>query len=140
MSDNRNKKSIQRRPGPQNRTGKKPPLPSYKRGPFSWLIVAIVIFAAMMLLQQWQRIEHVGYDDFIEYLKNDQIESVEIGETEITGKFKTGIAGRDEKMPDSFTVDYKQEVVGERLTERLEESGVKWKFSKQHTWLWNLEG
>ncbi len=141
MSNSQNKKPTRSGPGRKGRGGKKPPLPSYKHGPFSWLIVAIVIFTAMMLLQQWQRTDNINWDDFVRYLESNQIESVEIGETEITGRFsREGISRRDEKTPVSFTVDYKQEVVGKRLVEILEQSGVKWKFSKQHTWLWNILG
>jgi len=141
MSNNRNKKPTQPRPGPRGRKGKKPPLPTYKRGPLSWLIIAIVIFTAMMMLQQWQNIDNIDWDVFVKHLENNQIESVEIGETEITGKFnQEGIASRGEKAATSFTVDYRQEVVGKRLVEILEQSGVKWKFSRQRTWLWHLIG
>ncbi|MCK4752882.1 MAG: ATP-dependent zinc metalloprotease FtsH [Planctomycetes bacterium] len=115
---------------------KKPPLPSYKRGPFSWLIIAIIIFTTMLFLQQWQDFDDIGWDDFIKYLESGQIESVEIGETEIIGKFtQTVIDERGPKKPTSFTVDYKQQVVGEHLVKILEQSGTKVKFAKQHIWL-----
>ncbi len=141
MSNGRYKKSGQPRRGAQGRGGKKSQLPTYKRGPFSWLIIPILIITAMMLLRQWESIDNIDWDDFVSYLENNQIASVEVGETEIAGKFnQAGIASRDERASDSFTVDYKQEVVGERLVELLEQSEVKWKFSKQHTWLWNLLG
>jgi len=136
MSDNRNKKPPQLRRGRRNKEGKKPPLSSYKRGPFSWLLIAIMIFTAMMVLQQWRSIEKIDWYDFERYLENNEIESVEIGETEITGKFnQKGIAGRGEKASVSFTVDYNPDVVGERLTTLLAASEAKWKFAKQHLWL-----
>ncbi|MHC4791184.1 MAG: ATP-dependent zinc metalloprotease FtsH [Planctomycetota bacterium] len=136
MSNNRKNKPSQQRPGPPDKGGKRAPVPSYRRGPFSWLIIAIVIFTVMMLMQQWQSVDRISWDDFQRHLENDQIESLEIGETEITGKFnEQGIASRGEKAPVSFTVDYKPEVVRERLMELLESSGAKWKFARQHIWL-----
>ncbi|MHC4456156.1 MAG: ATP-dependent zinc metalloprotease FtsH [Planctomycetota bacterium] len=136
MSNNRKNKPSQQRPSPPDKGGKRAPVPSYRRGPFSWLIIAIVIFTVMMLMQQWQSVDRISWDDFQRHLENDQIESLEIGETEITGKFnEQGIASRGEKAPVSFTVDYKPEVVRERLMELLESSGAKWKFARQHIWL-----
>ena len=84
---------------------------------------------------------NIDWSDFIRYVKDKQIESVEIGETEIKGRFnQAGIESRGEKAPDSFTVDYKQQMVGETLDELLEQNGVKRKFAREHTWLWNLLG
>ena len=138
MSNGRNKKTTRPRPGPRGRGAKKPPLSKYKRSPFSWLIIMAVVITAMMLLQKLPS-DNIDWDDFVSYLKNNKIESVSIGETEITGKFnQTGITSRGEKTPISFTVDYKQEVVGKRLAELLEKSGIKWKFSKPRTWILNL--
>jgi len=90
----------------------------------------------MMMLQQLRGVEKLDYDEFEKYLENNEIESVEIGETEIAGKFnQKGIAGRGEKASASFTVDYNPDVVGERLTNKLAASEAKWKFAKQHIWL-----
>ncbi len=136
MSNAKNKKPARPRPGPQGRGGKKPPLPSYRRGPLSYIIIAVVIFTAMMMLQQWRRVENIDWDDFERYLESNEIESVEIGETEITGKFnQKGIAARAEKASVSFAVDYNPDVVGERLATLLAASDVKCKFAKQHIWL-----
>jgi cell division protease FtsH len=136
MSGGNIKKSIRQRRGTEQKGSTKPPLPSYKHSPFSWLIIAVIIFTAMMMLKQLRNYENINYDDFEEYLENSEIESVEIGETEITGKFnQKGIANRPEKAPRSFSVDYNPDIVGERLTSKLAASDVKWKFAKQHIWL-----
>ncbi len=136
MAKSKNKKSFRIGPAPQRKDSKKPPLPSYKRGPFSWLIIAIIIFTAMMMLQQWQK-DGVRWDEFIKYVENGMVESVRIGETEIKGKFnQQGIASRGEKAPVSFTVDYNPQWVDkEYLQKWVEESGVEVTFAEQHVWL-----
>ena len=76
---------------PGRRPNKKPTLPAYKRSPLSWLIVAIILFTAMMMLQQGLVTNTLRWDQFIQYLnEGGQIERIEIGETEISGKFKEG--------------------------------------------------
>ncbi|MHC4124627.1 MAG: ATP-dependent zinc metalloprotease FtsH, partial [Planctomycetota bacterium] len=52
--------------------------------------------------------------------------------------FKPSVVDKNNKTIQAFTVDYKPEVVGERLGELLEESGVKWEFTKPKTWLYTL--
>ena len=81
----------------------------------------------------------IDYSDFAMYLQSNQIESVEVGEVKITGKFnQDGIDAQGEKASESFTVDYKQQVIRERLVEQLEQSKVKYKFAKEYIWLWSL--
>ena len=136
MNDKKNNKQNLPNRGPQ--PGRKPPLPRYKRGPFSYLIIAIVIFTAMIMLQQWQKVDNITWNEFIDYLENEQIKSVEIGETEISGKFKAGIPGKETKTPDSFTVDYKKSWLSDQFLEKLEKSGIEVKFAKQHIWFYML--
>ncbi len=136
MSNGKNKKPVRPRSGPELKGGKKPPLPSYRRGPLSWLLIAMVVITAMMMLQQLRSIENINWPDFERYLENNEIESIEIGETQITGKFnQQGIAARGEKASVSFAVDYNPDVIGDRLTTILAKSNVKWKFAKQRIWL-----
>ncbi len=136
MSNNRNRKSSKQRPRQKGKNAGKSPLSGYKHRPFGWLIIAVVIFTAMMMVQQWQTKDNIGWDEFVKYVQNGQVESVEVDETHITGKFsQKGIDQRQPKQPDTFTVDYKPTIVGEKLDEILHESGIKVKFSKQHLWL-----
>ena len=88
------------------------------------------------MLQQLKRVENIKYNDFERYLQNNEIESVEIGETVITGKFnQKGIAARGEKATVSFEVNYNPKVVGERLDTILAASDVEWGFAKQNIWI-----
>ena len=138
MSNKQDKKpNLPTRRSPQNRQGKKPPLPRYKRGPFSYLIIAIAIFTMIMMLNQWQRVDEIRWDEFVEHVKNKHIDSVTIKDVEIIGKFNdAGLASREGK--DSFVVYYIPEVQGKRLESLLEENNVKNDIAPPNTWLINL--
>ena len=137
MVKGRDKKSP--RLGPRGGGGgeKKPVLPGYRGRPFSWLIIAIVVFTAMMMIRPWPN-DNIDWDDFVRYLEQGEVQNVEISETQIKGEFKTDVSGDEREGPISFTVDYKPQIVGERLGELLEQSDVEWKFSKPRTWILNL--
>jgi len=137
MSVSKDKRGPQQHQGQKGKPGKKPPLPKYKHGPFSYLLIGLVLLAMWTLLHQLPK-DDIDWGDFVGYLRNGQIESVVIGETDIRGKFKDGLESDDKKKIVSFTVDYKQEVVGRRLGELLEESGIEWKFAKPRAWIYNL--
>jgi cell division protease FtsH len=141
VGKNQNKKSSRLRRSPQGESGKKPSLPGYKYGPFTYLIIGVVIFTGMMLLQQWQSVEEIRWDEFVKQVESKCVESVTIKDTEIAGKFnEQGIANRGGKGKDTFVVYYKPEVYGERLGKLLEENGVKTVSEPPRIWLWNLAG
>jgi len=136
MVANKNRKSALRG-GPQNKGNKKPQPPSYRHGPLSYLIIPLLLFSLVITVQQWYRAESISWTDFEKYLKDGQIQSIEIGDTEITGKFKSGIPHTGKKAPTSFTVDYRPEMLSERLSKILDESkgDLEVTFAKQHIWL-----
>ena len=139
MNENQDKKPGLPHRGLKNRPGKKPPLPRYKRGPFSYLIIAIAIFMVMMMLQQWQRVDKISLDEFKTYLKNGDIESVVVKDTEITGQFTEEFFNSQQgKVRKSFVVNYTPEVHGKWLGELLDESGVKQESAPQRIWLFML--
>jgi cell division protease FtsH len=142
MGKKQSKKSSWSYHSPQGKSGKKPSLPGYKYGPFTYLIIGILIFTAMMLLQQWQSVEEISWDEFINYAKSNYIESFTIKDTEIVGKFNAqGIAKRGGKGKDTFLVYYKPEVQGKQLGELLEENKtIKVNSEPPRIWLWNLVG
>ena len=141
MSNGSGKKPVRPRPGTEQKGGKKPPLPSYKRGPFSWLIIAVIVFTAMMMLQQWRRSDKIRWDEFVGHVENKHIRSAELGETQISGKFnQDGIAAKPEDTPDSFTVNYNREAMGEWIEQELRQSGAEVTWAEQHIWLTMLLG
>jgi cell division protease FtsH len=136
MSNGKPKKPIRPGNGSEQRGTKKPPLPSYKRSPFSLLIVFLVVLTAIMMLQQLRKSDLIRWDEFINYIKNKHIHSAELGETEIKGKFnQEGKDSRPKGATDSFTVNYNREAVGERIEEMLRESGAEVTWAAQHIWL-----
>jgi len=111
----------------------------YRRGPFNLLLLGIVILTTMLVLQQWQRVDTLRYDEFLTHLQAGHIEEVVVGDTDIRGEFnQKGLESQGQKGTKSFVVDYKPEVVREQLVKVLNESGVKWRFTKMRVWLWNL--
>jgi cell division protease FtsH len=132
MDDDQNKKPTIQRQG----SGKKPQLTRYRRGPFNYLIIAVILFAAMMVLQQWQRVDTISLDEFAKLLEDGNIESVTVKDTEITGQFKQQyLDSQQGGSKKSFVVHYTPAIHGERLGRLLEESGVKEESAPQHIWL-----
>ena len=126
MSGNQSQRPIPPRRGPQNRPGSKPPPPRYKRGPFSYLIIAIVILTVMMMLQQWQRSEKIRLDEFVEHLDKGHIDSVVVKDTEVTGQFTEDyITGQEGESKKTFVVHFNPEVHGKWIGELLDESSIK---------------
>jgi len=138
MNDTGKNKSVQRNRRAPNQKGRKPPGSPYRRGPYGLLTALILIMVAWPILQQLQSIDTISWNDFVKYLDAHKIKNVEVSETQIKGQFnENAVDNEGKKLTKYFTVDYKQRVVGERLVELLEKSGVQWKFSREYTWLWN---
>jgi cell division protease FtsH len=120
------------------RYSKKPPLPSYRRGPFSWLIIALVVLTAMMMLQQGLSSNKITWDQFEKALDANQVERFQIGETEITGKLKAPPQDTTAK-PQSFTVSYNNQKALERiyaiLDSKDQQHKVPWEMVAQKVWL-----
>jgi cell division protease FtsH len=136
MSDKQDKKPASLRRSSQNRLGKKPPLPRYKKGPLSYLIIAIVIFTTMMMLNRLQHPEKIRWDEFVEHIKNNHIESVTIKDTEVTGRFNEQYLNTPQsKGKSTFVVHYNPEVHGQWLAELLKENNVNNDTAPQRIWL-----
>jgi cell division protease FtsH len=151
MKSNSNNSDNESPRDPGWRPNKKPQAPSYRRGPFSWLIVAIIIFTAMMMLQQGLVTNTLRWDEFVQYLEEGgQIEKVQIGDTEIAGKFREGSqAAADNDGNASFKVNYRPEAgAKERLNliltdleQRAQEDPryrVQIEYTKTQVWMFML--
>ncbi|MBN1806991.1 MAG: ATP-dependent zinc metalloprotease FtsH [Sedimentisphaerales bacterium] len=139
MSNNQdNNPDLQQHQDQPNRTGKKPLPPRYKRGPFFYFIIALVIFTTLMMLQQFNTGEEIEWYQFRRFIDDGKIQSVEIGDTEITGKFKSDPTSTDPKNQKSFKVNYNPDLVGENFRQELEQKDVEIKFPTQYTWLMSI--
>jgi len=141
MSNSRKKRPIRRYPGQKNKGGGKTPSP-YKRGPISWLLIPVLIVAAILLLQPFQQYKEIPWNEFVYHLENKQIESLTVKDTEVVGKFNAeGIKNRGKKSKPSFIVFYKPEVHGDqlgRLLEKYGSEGLKNDSAPPRTWILNL--
>jgi cell division protease FtsH len=90
----------------------------------------------LMMLQQLQKVEKMAWTEFDEHVENRYIESIEVGETEISGKFnEAGLSARDKGAPKSFKVNYKTRWMDKEYLEKLAENDVEVTAAEQHIWL-----
>ncbi|MHC4738026.1 MAG: ATP-dependent zinc metalloprotease FtsH [Planctomycetota bacterium] len=141
MSKSQNKRPTRPHPGRQNKGGRKTP-PTYKRGPISWLIIPVLIVAAILLLQPFQQVKKIPWNEFVYHLENKHIENITVKDTEVIGKFNAeGIKNRGAKSKPSFVVFYKPEVHGDqlgRLLEKYGSEGLENDSAPPRTWILNL--
>jgi cell division protease FtsH len=140
MNDNKSKKRVTRKRADDTRRGGMNKFPQpYRRNPLNLLLMLVVIFTVIIILQQMQKDKTIRYDEFDAHLKEGHIEKVEVGDTSITGEFtQSWIDSQDQKMPKSFTVDFRPDIVRENLIKDLKDSGVEYRFTKERIWMWNL--
>lgn len=94
--------------------------------PFRWLLMVLVFLSLMMMFQMYQGRDEITNDEFNRYIAEGKIESVEIAEREITGKFNTaGIQSRPPKAPKTFSIGYHPEMLPD-ITAKLQAANVKW--------------
>ena len=142
MANSQNRKPGTRRRSPQSKPGKKPPLPAYRRGPFSWLIILLIVITGMMILRETRGVDRIRWDQFIQLVENKQIESVTLKDTEISGKFSQAyLSQHKDSSKTSFVVEYKPEVDKEWLTELRKQmiaDGVEIDNAPPRLWLYML--
>lgn len=110
-----------------------------KNKPFQWLLFILAALAIVSLLRSYQVSDAITNDEFEKYLSEGKIESIEIADREIIGKFNAaGIDSRQPKAPKTFRVGYHPEVLTDLIT-KIQSSPVpvKWNFAKPQ-WLMPL--
>jgi len=142
MTDNQDKKPNPRRRTPQNKPGKKSPLPAYRRGPFNWLIILLIVITGMMILNQSRGVKNLRWDEFVVLVESKHIKSLTIKDTTISGEYnEAGLQGKENASEKSFVVDYKEGVQADRLGELLKEmepDDVEIKADHSKLWLYML--
>ena len=140
MTDNPNQN--QQTPKGLKGLGKKN-LPKYRRSPFGWLVIFLIIISAMMMLRGIRRPETISYiPEFMDYIDKGYIESVEFQKSRgrIVGKFnEAGMAARQDGAT-TFQLSYDPEMLPKDFTEQLKAKGIETDIVLDH-WgpiLWNL--
>jgi len=123
--------------GQQNKPGKKPPLPGYRRGPFSYLLIAVAIVILTATLRQWQRIDEISWTEFTKDIESKHIASVIIKDTQVSGEFTEDYSSEPGNIgKKSFVVNYNPNVQGQWLKELLEKHPeIESDAAPQHIWL-----
>ncbi len=118
-------------------------LPKYKRSPFGWLVIFLIIISAMMMLRGIRRPESISYiPEFLDYINAGHIESVKFQKSRgrIVGKFnEAGMAARQDAAT-TFQLSYDPDMLPKDFFEQLRAKGIKTDVVHDH-WgpiLWNL--
>ena len=92
-------------------------------------------FTLMMTFEMYQERDEITNDEFDKYIAEGKIESVEIAEREITGKFNAaGVQSRPPKTLKTFSVGYHPEMLPD-ITAKLQAANVKWTVAKPQIWM-----
>lgn len=141
MSNSTGRKTDGRRRSLQNRQAKKVPLPAYRRNPFGWVLILVVILTGVVMLRDFQRVEKITWNQFIDHVNNKHIESVTVKDTELTGEFRQEYLDKQAgRVRDSFVVNYKESLHTrlEELLKQMETDGVEIQADQPHIWLYIL--
>ncbi|MCD6393859.1 MAG: ATP-dependent zinc metalloprotease FtsH [Planctomycetes bacterium] len=120
-------------------------LPKYRRSPFGWLVIFLILISAMMMLNKvTRRVDKISFvPDFMDYVDAGHIESLEfqVSRGRIAGKFnESGMAARGEDAAVRFQVNYDPELLPKDYIEQLRAKGITANSSRDN-WgpiLWNL--
>jgi cell division protease FtsH len=103
--------------------------------PLRWIFIGVIVIMLLTTLNQYQKSDKISNDEFEKAIAGGMIESVVIGESEITGVFNAiGIQARPPKAAKAFKVYYQSEMIGE-ITAKLRTAGVKWEIAMPQIWL-----
>jgi cell division protease FtsH len=91
----------------------------------------------MMWVQQGLKSNNINWTDFEKHLGNDEIESMKIGETKITGKFRKAMPTSNGKGAVSFSVNYQGDEAIARIHKIIDETGTSAvvDYAEQRVWL-----
>jgi len=118
---------------------RKTPQPGFRGLPGSWLIIGLILLAVLLAVSKLNGTEDLTYNQFLTHLEKDEIERIQIKESEILGEFKDA-AVRDKKTPKAFKVNFDRKMLGEELARKLEAmqqkgSTIEWSLSSSDMWL-----
>ena len=120
-------------PSPKS-PGQKPgkPLPKYNRGPFTWLLIGLVVMTLMMTLKNSGGVAELDFSKFEDYVEKGYVEKVAINKND--GKIKGELNDDAVKMLGKdtvkvFEVNFDSDMVRDNYAGWLQENGVKTTFT-----------
>jgi cell division protease FtsH len=135
MAEKENKKSYKQSYDQQNKQGKRPSLvPPQKRTPVTYIIIAILVFTVMMMLNQYQNVETLSWDEFYTLVNKDAIKNLVIKDNIVTGEFTEEYLKTEKNKKNTFEVSYNP-VYAPILTDIIKEKGIPNSASNQGIWL-----
>ncbi len=121
------KKQMPPQKKPLKPSGSKPPLPKYSRGPFSWLLIGLVIMFVLMTLTKMNRVQPLTFSEFEEHVRQKRVESVQFNESgrKIKGEFREEVLEDiGEGTAKVFEVKYAPELLRENYSDWLQKYNV----------------
>lgn len=109
-----------------------------RKGPFGYLAIAVLILVAMTILQGRFPVKTIRFDQLLGYIRQGQIESLTIGQTEIRGRFRQEFPTQKVRSGPSFKVNFKPGVLTKQLDEALADPNaatIHVEFEPERFWL-----
>ncbi len=122
----------------KNPAGKKPPAQTYKGGPYSWLLIAVVIFIIFSIFSSLQSGNKISWSEFKKLVREGGVASARIDSTQISGRLTdTGMKLRETNVAKyRVTIDTEIKDIAEKF---LTDNNVETDFAEP-PWLWPLLG
>ncbi|OQY07438.1 MAG: hypothetical protein B6I25_01810 [Planctomycetales bacterium 4572_13] len=126
---------------PLKPSGPKPPLPKYSRGPFSWLLIGLVVMFVLMTLTKMNRVQPLKYSEFETYVEQRYVQSAELNESarkikgELTDAAVELLNQGDKAAAKVYEVGYAPEMLPENFSTWLKDNGVAEYDSTGESWV-----
>jgi cell division protease FtsH len=104
------------------------PATRYNRGPFTWLMIALVVMTIFMSISQLRQSTELTFSKFEEYVQKRLVQKITFNESgrQITGEFfKHMLDQLPEGTPSTFKVYYTPELLRQGYKDWLKEQGVE---------------
>jgi len=127
---NSNNDNTPRKPG-QSPMGK--PQGAKPKGPFSWLLMGLVILTILMMFNKYNQVADISYNPkFLELVEKGYVKSVHFQHSKIVGTLTD--AGIESEEMETFHVYYIPAMTNESLKDLLRSKGVEFKGEPDQFW------
>jgi cell division protease FtsH len=116
-------------PTPPKTPGQGPgkPMPKYNRGPFTWLLIGLVVMTLFMTMRNAGRVSQLKFSKFEDHVRNGYVKSVKFNESarKISGELtENALEVLGSGTPAVFEVKYAPELLRENYSDWLTNHGV----------------